>query len=228
MRVCELLHQLHYSVQGNAKVRKGAQHPDRDAQFRYINARVTAWRRRHEPVISVDAKRKELIGDYHNPGRTWRPVGEPVEDDIPYGVYYVGRNRRWVEVGVDHDTATFAVAAIRAWWYGDGVSAYPKARRLLVTADAGGSNSYRAKLWKKELGALVQSRSTSSEPPPAAKGSLCTPSLTRTVTPRRQGHRPGADRPACQTPHVPRRMELHRTTRKTHNTSRVNIILDGP
>ncbi len=167
MRVGELLHQLRYSLQGNAKVREGAQHPDRDAQFRYINAKVSAYRRRHEPVISVDAKRKELIGDYKNPGRTWRPVGEPVRVNayefpdeavgraIPYGVYDVGRNRGWVEVGVDHDTATFAVAAMRAWWYGDGVLAYPRARRLLVMADAGGSNSYRARLWKKELGALA-------------------------------------------------------------------------
>jgi transposase len=167
MRVSELLHELHYSLQGNAKVREGAQHPDRDAQFRYINRRVSSYLRRHEPVISVDAKKKELIGNYKNPGRTWRPRGDPVEVNthdfpdkvlgkaIPYGVYDVGRNHGWVEVGIDHDTAAFAVAAIRAWWYGDGAPAYPTVRRLLITADAGGSNSYRGRLWKKELGALA-------------------------------------------------------------------------
>ncbi len=167
MRVDELLHELRYSLQGNVKVREGAQHPDRDAQFRYINRRVASYLRRHEPVISVDAKKKELIGNYKNPGRTWRPEGDPVEVNthdfpdkvlgkaIPYGVYDVGRNHGWVEVGIDHDTAAFAVAAIRAWWHGDGAPNYPRAGRLLITADAGGSNSYRGRLWKKELGALA-------------------------------------------------------------------------
>lgn len=167
MRVDELLHELHYSLQGNAKVREGSQHPDRDAQFRYINRRVASYLRRHEPVISVDAKKKELIGDYKNPGRAWRPKGNPVKVNthdfpdkvlgkvIPYGVYDVGRNHGWVEVGTDHDTAAFAVAAIRAWWYGDGAPAYPMVKRLLITADAGGSNSYRGRLWKKELGELA-------------------------------------------------------------------------
>jgi transposase len=167
MRVSELLHEQHYSLQGNAKVREGAQHPDRDAQFQYINRRVASYLRRHEPVISVDAKKKELIGNYKNPGRTWRPRGEPVEVNthdfpdkvlgkaIPYGVYDVGRNHGWVEVGIDHDTAAFAVAAIRAWWYGDGAPTYPTAKRLLITADAGGSNGYRGRLWKKELGVLA-------------------------------------------------------------------------
>ena len=167
MRVSELLHEQHYSLQGNAKVREGAQHPDRDAQFQYINRRVASYLRRHEPVISVDAKKKELIGNYKNPGRTWRPRGEPVKVNthdfpdkvlgkaIPYGVYDVGRNHGWVEVGIDHDTAAFAVAAIRAWWYGDGAPTYPRVKRLLITADAGGSNSYRGRLWKKELGVLA-------------------------------------------------------------------------
>ena len=167
VRVGELLHELHYSLQSNAKVIGGAQHPDRDAQFGYINAKVRAYLRRGDPVISVDTKKKELVGQFKNPGRAWHPAGGPprvkVHDfidptlgkAIPYGIYDLGRNAGWVEVGVDHDTATFAVAAIRAWWYGDGVTAYPKASRLLVTADAGGSNSYRSRLWKTELAALT-------------------------------------------------------------------------
>lgn len=166
-RVGELLHKLRYSLQANAKVVEGRQHPDRDAQFGYINTKVRTFLRRHDPVISVDTKKKELVGNYANAGRQWRPHGEPervkvhdFKDEVlgkavPYGVYDLGRNHGWVEVGVDHDTATFAVAAIRAWWHGDGASAYPTARRLLVTADAGGSNSYRGRLWKKELAALA-------------------------------------------------------------------------
>jgi hypothetical protein len=167
MRVGELLHELRYSLQANAKVVEGRQHPDRDAQFGYINTKVRAWLRRHDPVISVDTKKKELVGNYANAGRQWRPHGQPqrvkvydFKDEVlgkvvPYGVYDLGRNHGWVEVGVDHDTATFAVAAIRAWWRNDGQGAYPKARRLLITADAGGSNSYRTNLWKKELAALA-------------------------------------------------------------------------
>jgi hypothetical protein len=166
-RVGELLHELRYSLQANTKVIEGRQHPDRDAQFDYLNTKVRAYLRRHDPVISVDTKKKELVGEYANPGRTWRPQGEPERVNmhdfademlgkaVPYGVYDVGRNHGWVDVGVDHDTAAFAVAAIRAWWRGDGAAAYPKATRLLVTADAGGSNSYRAKLWKTELAALA-------------------------------------------------------------------------
>jgi transposase len=166
-RVGELLHELRYSLQANTKVIEGRQHPDRDAQFGYLTTKVRAYLRRHDPVISVDTKKKELIGDYANPGRQWRPHGQPervkVHDFadevlgkvVPYGVYDLGRNHGWIEVGVDHDTAAFAVAAIRAWWRGDGAAAYPKATRLLVTADAGGSNSYRAKLWKTELAALA-------------------------------------------------------------------------
>jgi hypothetical protein len=167
MRVGELLHELRYSLQANAKVIEGRQHPDRDAQFGYINTRVRAFLRRHDPVISVDCKKKELVGNYANAGQQWRPHGEPervkVHDfkdkalgkAVPYGVYDLGRNHGWVEVGVDHETATFAVAAIRAWWYGDGIGAYPQAKRLLVTADAGGANSYRSRLWKKEMATLA-------------------------------------------------------------------------
>jgi hypothetical protein len=167
MRVGELLHELRYSLQSNAKVIEGARHPDRDAQFQYINTKVRAYPRHGDPVISVDTKKKELVGEFKNPGRTWRPAGTPtrvkVHDfkdpvlgkAIPYGIYDLGRNEGWVEVGVDHDTAAFAVAAIRAWWYGDGAIAYPRTSRLLVTADAGGSNSYRSRLWKTELAALA-------------------------------------------------------------------------
>jgi hypothetical protein len=167
VRVGELLHELHYSLQSNAKVIEGVQHPDRDAQFRYINTKVRAYLRRHDPVVSVDTKKKELVGVFKNSGRAWHPTGAPprvkVHDfkdpvlgkAIPYGIYDLGRNAGWVEVGVDHDTAAFAVAAIRAWWWGDGAAAYPQASRLLVTADAGGSNSYRSRLWKTELAALA-------------------------------------------------------------------------
>jgi transposase len=165
--VGHLLHELDYSLQANSKVIEGAAHPDRDAQFGYINTKVRAYLRSGDPVISVDTKRKELVGAFKNPGQVWNPSGRPtrvkVHDfkdpvlgkAVPYGVYDLGRNQGWVEVGIDHDTAAFAVAAIRAWWYGDGAGAYPRASRLLVTADAGGSNSYRSRLWKTELAALA-------------------------------------------------------------------------
>jgi Rhodopirellula transposase DDE domain len=165
--VGHLLHELHYSLQANSKVIEGATHPDRDAQFGYINTRVRDFLRRGDPVISVDTKRKELVGAFKNPGQAWNPQGQPVRvkvhdfkdpvlgKAVPYGIYDLGRNHGWVEVGIDHDTAAFAVAAIRAWWYGEGVTAYPKAARLLITADAGGSNSYRSRLWKTELAALA-------------------------------------------------------------------------
>jgi hypothetical protein len=166
LSVGHLLHGLHYSLQANSKVVEGAAHPDRDAQFGYINTKVRAFLRRGDPVISVDTKRKELVGAYKNPGQEWRPQGQPVRvkvhdfkdpvlgKAIPYGIYDLGHHNGWVEVGIDHDTAAFAVAAIRAWWYGDGATAYPRATRLLITADAGGSNSYRSRLWKTELAAL--------------------------------------------------------------------------
>jgi transposase len=165
--VDELLHDLGYSLQANAKIIEGTQHHDRDGQFRYINNKVRAFRRSHDPVISVDTKKKELIGEYKNAGQDWKPKGQPTEVKthdfidrdlgkvVPYGVYDIEANHGWVEVGVDHDTATFAVGAIRSWWYGDGTLLYPKARRLLITADSGGSNSYRSRLWKVEIGALA-------------------------------------------------------------------------
>jgi hypothetical protein len=163
--VAELLHALGYSLQGNVKTREGRQHPDRDAQFRYIADIVRRAQRRTQPTISVDTKKKELVGDFKNIGRTWRPHGQParvrVHDfvirapghgkAIPYGVYDLRRDEGWVSVGIDHDTASFAVNAIRRWWQRMGRPAYPHARSLVITADAGGSNGPRLRLWKWEL-----------------------------------------------------------------------------
>ena len=161
--VSHLLHEAGYSLQANRKTREGANHADRDAQFEHINRRVTAQLRRGEPAVSVDTKKKELIGDFKNSGREWRPRGRPEEvrvhdfqDErlgkaIPYGVYDLGRNAGWVSVGVDHDTASFAVNTIRRWWKHMGRKSYPKARSLLITADSGGSNGTRVRLWKWEL-----------------------------------------------------------------------------
>jgi transposase len=167
-RVADLLHELGYSLQANVKVIEGASHPDRDAQFGYINDQVRRHLRRGEPVVSVDTKKKELIGNYKNGGREWRPAGEPEEVEtydfidpkagkaIPYGIYDVRLNRGFVSVGIDADTAAFAVAALRSWWRMEGAKAYPKARRLLVCADAGGSNGYRVRQWKVELARLAE------------------------------------------------------------------------
>lgn len=157
---------LGYSLQGNSKTVEGTQHPDRDGQFRYINDQVTAAVTNGDPVISVDAKKKELVGDYANKGRSWRPAGNPYRVDvhdfpgdqgkaIPYGVYDVGSDTGWVSVGDDGDTAAFAVATIGRWWTTIGGPAYPDATKLLITADAGGSNGYRLRLWKKQLTALA-------------------------------------------------------------------------
>jgi hypothetical protein len=157
---------LGYSMQANTKTVEGKQHPDRDAQFRYINDEVTTFLAAGQPVISVDAKKKELIGEYANKGRDWRPVGDPrrveVHDfpgaqgkAVPYGVYDVAADTGWVSVGCDGDTGQFAVASIRRWWEAMGTHAYPHATRLLLTADAGGSNGYRLRLWKKELAAFA-------------------------------------------------------------------------
>lgn len=166
-KVGRLLHDLGYSLQANKKTVEGAQHPDRDAQFRHINAKARSFLRRGLPVISVDTKKKELVGDYKNGGREWRPAGQPervqVHDfidptrgkAIPYGVYDVGDNAAWVSVGVDHDTAEFAVQSIRAWWRSMGRKTYPAADELLITADAGGSNGYRNRLWKTCLQELA-------------------------------------------------------------------------
>ena len=166
--VGQLLHRMGYSLQATAKTVEGAQHPDRDAQFNHINRMAGEYLAAGDPVISVDCKKKELVnGIKANRGREWQPAGRPVRVDvhdfpdpdvpkaIPYGVYDVGANEGWVSVGDDHDTAAFAVNAIRRWWTIMGRERYPNARRLLVTADAGGSNSYRSRLWKVEIARLA-------------------------------------------------------------------------
>jgi hypothetical protein len=165
--VGDLLREEGFSLQGNAKTIEGRQHPDRDAQFRYINEQVKEHQGTVDPVISVDTKKKELVGQFKNAGREWRPQGRPVaththdfpEDSlgkaVPYGVYDITGNTGWVNVGTDHDTAAFAVESIRRWWKSAGSSDYPLARRLLITADAGGSNGYRTRAWKAELAALA-------------------------------------------------------------------------
>jgi len=161
--VATLLDGLGYSLQGNQKTREGSSHPDRDAQFKYINDRVQNFQQFGQPVISVDSKKKELVGDFKNNGKEWRPKGEPepvrVYDFIdkklgkvnPYGVYDSTANVGWVSVGVDHDTAEFAVETIRRWWEKMGQERYPKAVELLITADGGGSNGSRVRLWKVAL-----------------------------------------------------------------------------
>jgi hypothetical protein len=165
--VAGLLHEEGFSLQGNAKALEGRQSPDRDAQFRYLNEQVREHRDAGEPVISVDTKKKELVGNYRNGGREWRPAGDPVRvrdhdfpdlelgKAIPYGIYDLAANTGWVNVGTDHDTAQFAAESIRRWWNDAGRAAYPRARRLLITADSGGSNSTRTRAWKAELAALA-------------------------------------------------------------------------
>ncbi len=165
--VATLLHELGYSLQANRKNREGSDHPDRDEQFRYINDRVREFQEAAQPVISVDAKKKENIGDFKNAGREWTPQGEPVEVGVydfkdpvlgkvtPYGIFDVQQNAGWVNVGTDHDTAAFAVESIRRWWQADGHQTYTKAKRLLICADGGGSNGSRVRLWKVELGKLA-------------------------------------------------------------------------
>ena len=162
-----LQEELDYSLQALQKTREGISHPDRDAQFQYINRQCQAFQQRHQPVISVDSKKKELVGDFKNGGREWHHKGEPepvrthdFEDKqkgkvTPHGIYDIGRNHGWVSVGIDHDTAEFAVDSLRHWWKRMGQPAYPQAQELLITADAGGSHSYRARLWKCQLQKLA-------------------------------------------------------------------------
>jgi len=165
--VSDLLGEAGYTLQSNRKAQEGRGHPDRDAQFRYIHRCVLSFQRRDQPVISVDTKKKELVGNFKNAGREWRPKGTPervkVHDflvpengkAIPYGVYDLTRNAGWVSVGIDHDTASFAVRTIRRWWQTMGRPVYPKAKSLLITADGGGSNGSRVRLWKMELQKLA-------------------------------------------------------------------------
>jgi Rhodopirellula transposase DDE domain/Helix-turn-helix of DDE superfamily endonuclease len=165
--VGDLLREEGFSLQGNAKTIEGQRHPDRDAQFHYINEQVKDHQGSADPVISVDTKKKELVGQFKNAGREWRPKGQPTatrthdfpEDGlgkvVPYGVYDISADTGWVNVGTDHDTAAFAVESIRRWWKTAGHGDYPQARRLLITADAGGSNGYRTRAWKAELAALA-------------------------------------------------------------------------
>lgn len=165
--VGRLLKAAGYSLQGNRKTKEGGQHPDRNAQFEHINARVKTFQKRAQPVISVDTKKKELVGNFRNSGREWLPRGEPDEvlvhdfmdkqlgKAIPYGVYDITQNEGWVSVGIDHDTARFAVQAIRRWWKKMGRKRHPAAKELLITADGGGSNSSRCRLWKVALQELA-------------------------------------------------------------------------
>lgn len=167
MKVAQLLHAQGYSLQGNRKTEEGGDHPDRDAQFRYINTQVKRTLTKGAPVISVDTKKKELVGNYANRGQQWLPEKKPVKVQghdfpgpevpraYPYGVYDIERNRGFVNVGTDHDTAAFAVASIRGWWRHEGRRLYPKVKDLLITADGGGSNGPRLRLWKLELQALA-------------------------------------------------------------------------
>lgn len=165
--VATLLKRAGYSLQASRKTREGSSHPDRNAQFEHINKQVLAFQKQNQPVISVDTKKKELVGEFKNPGQEWQPKGEPekvkVHDfpdkrlgkAIPYGVYDLASNEGWVSVGIDHDTAQFAVASIRRWWTEMGSRRFPGANKLLITADGGGSNSSRNRLWKKSLQELA-------------------------------------------------------------------------
>ena len=168
-KVADLLYELGYSLQANRKTNEGtSQHPDRNAQFEYINEQVIEFQKSSQPVISVDTKKKELIGDFRNGGKEWRPKGNPEKVQVhdfkykdlgkvvPYGVYDMTANEGWVSVGTDHDTAEFAVQSIRQWWKSMGSRQYPDAQELLITADAGGSNASRSKLWKFELANLAK------------------------------------------------------------------------
>lgn len=166
-KVAQLLRTANYSLQSNRKMEEGEDHPDRNAQFRYINKQVRKAIAQGEPVISVDTKKKELVGDFENKGRQWRKTKEPERVNghdfpspslpraYPYGIYDPAFNRGFVNVGTDHDTATFAVTSIKGWWRHEGRRLYPQASRLLITADGGGSNGYRLRLWKLELQAMA-------------------------------------------------------------------------
>jgi hypothetical protein len=174
-KVAQLLGDMDYSLQGNRKTKEGSDHPDRDAQFQHINEQVRGAMAAGRPVISVDTKKKELVGNYENKGRQWRKSKSPdlvnghdfpdpeVPRAYPYGIYDLARNKGFVNVGTDHDTSAFAVASIHGWWRFQGKRLYPNARRLLITADGGGSNGYRRRLWKLKLQKLADAISLSIE-----------------------------------------------------------------
>jgi hypothetical protein len=165
--VARLLSELGYRLQVNRKTEEGKDHPDRNAQFEHINRKVRSFQRRGQPVVSVDTKKKELVGNYRNPGPEWQPQGQPetvkskdfpdkeLGKVSPYGVYDLTANEGWVNVGITHDTAEFAVESVRRWWYRMGQHVYPEATELLITADGGGSNGSRSRLWKVRLQRLV-------------------------------------------------------------------------
>jgi hypothetical protein len=165
--VATLLKRNGYSLQSNRKMREGTSHPDRNAQFEYINRQVMGFQKRQQPVVSVDTKKKELVGEFKNPGEEWQPQGQPEEvkvhdfpdkklgKAIPYGIYDLACNEGWVSVGIDHDTGEFACASIQRWWYEMGSKRFPRATELMITADGGGSNSSRNRLWKKSLQSLA-------------------------------------------------------------------------
>jgi Rhodopirellula transposase DDE domain len=165
--VAKILHSLRYSLQGTRKMLEGSQHPDRDDQFRYISKLAKEFLAAGDPVISIDTKKKELVGQFAQTGKEWHPQGEPVDVStydfpseadgkaIPYGVYDLADNSAWVSVGIDHDTSVFAVATIQKWWQNMGKEKYPDARRIFITADGGGSNGHRPWLWKHELARLA-------------------------------------------------------------------------
>jgi Rhodopirellula transposase DDE domain len=198
--VASLLYQAGYSLQSTQKTREGKQHPDRNAQFEYLNQQVQLFQKRRQPTISVDTKKKELVGDFARGGEEWQPEGEPeqvrVHDfkdkelgkAIPYGVYDIIHNEGWVSVGVDHDTALFAARSIQRWWEEMGAARFPKSRQLLITADGGGSNSHRSRLWKVALQELADAIGLSFAcaifPQARANGTrlstVCSPSSPRT------------------------------------------------
>ena len=166
-RVADILHMLGYSLQSNRKTIEGTSHPDRDQQFNHINEKCKEFQEENQPVISVDTKKKELVGNFKNEGKELRPKNNPLPVNVydfedkelgkvnPYGVYDLSRNEGWVNVGIDHDTASFAVESIRRWWNMMGCESYPEAKKLMITADCGGSNGYRVRLWKTELQKLA-------------------------------------------------------------------------
>lgn len=183
--VCELLKGIGYSLQANKKTKEGNSHPDRNGQFEHINANVKTFQKNDQPVVSVDTKKKENIGNFKNNGKEYQEKGKPVEVNVydfidkdlgkvaPYGVYDITKNKGWVNVGINNDTAEFAVESIRTWWREMGSISYPKAKEILITADCGGSNGYRVKLWKLQLQKLVNelnmSISVSHFPPGTSK-----------------------------------------------------------